>query len=286
MSAKKRITSKNLHILAFVPVLLLTLYATIKNYIRHYRVFHSPPMEIGDKEITELLNNNNLSAILFCAAFILFTALAWGCAAADEIKARKKRKGNADGKRQARVAAIIEIFLTIMLILFLAYLGKGLFSKISVTADGVVTADDWEISVRTVAEKASRHSGKTVSRYVILKGSGKKQTVSRAQYAVYIRENEDVYYVQDKKHGITMILSPNQYQYVGEKLDTAEKLTYTPVESSYPTRYYLRIAIICTIAFIIETLILLHICRPSDRRTKTARKPDKKKEGKACRLSR
>lgn len=255
-----KLSKKNLFFkrFVFIAVIFLTLYGAVKNYITHYKIFHSLPIEMGDGEITELLNQRNISSILWCAVFIALTVLVCGIIIDDVIKDRKKAKDSADRriKGGAVIAIVAEIFVLIMMALFLFYLCRGLILRISSTVENQISTEDWEISVQTVEKKDSRQSGKSRDYYVILRESGRKHTVRRAQYAIFINENENVYLVEDKQHGIYMILSPKQYRYVGEKLDTTRELIYTPIMNTYGARYYLRFAIIFTVAFIIEILIL------------------------------
>ncbi len=251
-----KFSKKNLFIkrFVFIAVIFLTLYGAVKNYITHYKIFHSLPIEMGDGEITELLNKRNLSSILWCAVFIALTVLVCGIIIDDAIKERKKAKDSTDRRNKGGtvIAIVAEIFVLVMMALFFIYLCRGLILRISSTVENRISTDDWEISIQTVEKKDSRQSGKSREYYVILRESGRKHTVRRAQYAIFINENENVYLVEDKQHGISMILSPKQYRYVGEKLDTTRELSYTPITN----RYYLRFAIIFTVAFIIEILIL------------------------------
>ncbi len=265
MAASKSMRNKKervIKIFFIIAAITLTLYCAVRNYIKHYITFHSSPIEIRDADVTKLLITYNISSIVWHIIFIIITVFVCAYIIFDSVKERRKSKinrnkeGNKPGgrRRAAGLALAVAVKLLIMILMswFLIYLCRGLILRIPIAADNKISAEDWDISVQTVDKMGSRQSGKIREYYVILRESGKKQPVRSAQYAVYISENEDIYLVEDKQHGISMILSPKQYRYMGEKLDRGQKLNYTPITN----RYYLRFAIFFTAAFIIEILVL------------------------------
>ena len=244
-------------LLGVVLLALFTLYNAGKSYKSKYNLVHALPIRVNDKAVTQLVDEAYITSIwkeigqgvlmLVCGGI-----LEWGLL--KETKEERSKRGRVTLKIMFEIICLLVIPVSVAKIAVDS--GKAAISKLQVE-DWSASPEDWIISVRTV-ERLEEKGGRGRRYYVRLAGDKENYSISWEQYAVFLDENDPVYYIQDKVRGTTLIWSLKQYQYVGDRLD----VTMRPnVEVATNTRFYWFQIVICVIVFIVELCYLWNLIK-------------------------